>query len=422
MMSKKLLLRAIQSAVVASAVVPLAAQAVPSFARQTGLTCAACHTVFPQLTPFGRMFKLNGYTMEGSTSHQTKRLEEDYIPPLSAMMQVSYTSQKANDVPGTSTKDTADFPQQFSFFYAGRISDHIGTIMQITYDGSTGGGTFGADNTDIRYSNKNADGSVVYGWSLNNAPTVQDLYNSTPVWGFPADHSPETQDPTVLATVLGGDAMNQNSLGLTAYAMWNGHIYGELGAYHTAHVGGGVNGNTNMDGWAPYYRLAYETDFGKSNLEVGLLGMNSKWYATGTDYMTQSVSSGTTGKADDLGVDGQYQYLDGPTTFTGRLYYMTEKDTGADGASHKFHTLDASGTYYWNRMYGGSLMYHAASGDNYYNGGQSPDDASWTLQANYLPWLNTKFAIAYTTYTKVPGGVTNKSDYNTLYLLGWFMY
>jgi len=34
--------------------------AVPSFARQTGMACAACHTVFPELTPFGREFKLNG--------------------------------------------------------------------------------------------------------------------------------------------------------------------------------------------------------------------------------------------------------------------------------------------------------------------------------------------------------------------------
>ena len=33
--------------------------AVPSFARQTGMACAACHTVFPELTPFGREFKLN---------------------------------------------------------------------------------------------------------------------------------------------------------------------------------------------------------------------------------------------------------------------------------------------------------------------------------------------------------------------------
>ena len=30
------------------------ANATPGFARQTGLSCQACHTIFPELTPFGR--------------------------------------------------------------------------------------------------------------------------------------------------------------------------------------------------------------------------------------------------------------------------------------------------------------------------------------------------------------------------------
>ena len=39
------------------------AHAVPSFARQTGMNCVACHvgSFGPQLTAFGRSFKLNGY-------------------------------------------------------------------------------------------------------------------------------------------------------------------------------------------------------------------------------------------------------------------------------------------------------------------------------------------------------------------------
>jgi hypothetical protein len=40
-----------------------AAFAVPSFARQTGMACEACHTVYPELTHFGRVFKANGYTL-----------------------------------------------------------------------------------------------------------------------------------------------------------------------------------------------------------------------------------------------------------------------------------------------------------------------------------------------------------------------
>jgi len=39
---------------------PPTASAVPSFARQTGQPCATCHTAFPELTPFGRRFKLSG--------------------------------------------------------------------------------------------------------------------------------------------------------------------------------------------------------------------------------------------------------------------------------------------------------------------------------------------------------------------------
>jgi len=41
------------------------AEALPSFARQTGQQCVACHNGFPELTPYGRQFKLNGYTFSG---------------------------------------------------------------------------------------------------------------------------------------------------------------------------------------------------------------------------------------------------------------------------------------------------------------------------------------------------------------------
>src|SRR6202140_1991187 len=37
------------------------AHAVPSYSRQTGLPCATCHFAPPELTPFGRKFKLDGY-------------------------------------------------------------------------------------------------------------------------------------------------------------------------------------------------------------------------------------------------------------------------------------------------------------------------------------------------------------------------
>src|ERR1022692_5197305 len=46
------------------------AQALPLFARQTGMACLACHTVYPELTHFGRMFKLNGYQLDNGKDIQ----------------------------------------------------------------------------------------------------------------------------------------------------------------------------------------------------------------------------------------------------------------------------------------------------------------------------------------------------------------
>ncbi|MEO7007589.1 MAG: hypothetical protein ABI156_00440, partial [Caldimonas sp.] len=47
----------------ALALAAAAAHAVPAFARQTGQNCVACHVSFPELTPYGRWFKLSGYTI-----------------------------------------------------------------------------------------------------------------------------------------------------------------------------------------------------------------------------------------------------------------------------------------------------------------------------------------------------------------------
>src|SRR6478736_2835248 len=47
------------------ALLPMGAQAIPAFNRQTGQNCVACHAggQFPELTPYGRLFKLTGYTI-----------------------------------------------------------------------------------------------------------------------------------------------------------------------------------------------------------------------------------------------------------------------------------------------------------------------------------------------------------------------
>src|SRR5471032_2070677 len=141
------------------------AQALPSFARQTGQPCGTCHTDFPALTPYGRRFKLLGYTAGGGEFRTTpfssrtgidaraeldklrgyvKTLdpeapvagEREYVPPVSMMAIVGYTHTQGPTVaPPTSPYNANDnvVLTPFSGFWGGAITDHIGAFAQVTY-------------------------------------------------------------------------------------------------------------------------------------------------------------------------------------------------------------------------------------------------------------------------------------------------
>src|SRR6516165_12708803 len=91
------------------------AAAVPSFARQTGQPCAACHTAFPELTPFGRRFKIGGYTLGGGDWKG---------PPVAMMYMPSFTHTRSDQdsppAPGLHTNDNL-VSQQVSGFIAGQL-------------------------------------------------------------------------------------------------------------------------------------------------------------------------------------------------------------------------------------------------------------------------------------------------------------
>jgi hypothetical protein len=159
-------------------------QAIPSFAMQTGMKCNECHTVFPELTPFGRLFKLGGYTLSKSGKSY------EFPPPLAGMVQASFSDSKSltsGVAPFDKTNratDRINLPQQLSLFYGGRIYDKIGAFVQASYDGVDN--KIYLDMTDIRYSNNTilAGKNLIYGLTINNSPTVQDGWNTVPAWGY----------------------------------------------------------------------------------------------------------------------------------------------------------------------------------------------------------------------------------------------
>jgi len=437
------------------------ASALPSFARQTQMACASCHTQFPELTHFGRDFKLNGYTLitqptvEDTSKTSGGSLSLGAYPPISAMMQISYTSTKKaqpDSVVSTSNAQNGSvlFPQQLSLFYAGRISPKIGSFIQFTYDGNEDSTSI--DNTDIRFANGGllGDMPVTYGLTLNNNPTVQDLWNSTPAWGIPYASSPIAPTPAA-ATLLDG-SLGQQVGGIGPYAAFHfgqDLLYLEMTLYRSAQPGSGlvdsatVNDlNANVKNWAPYFRAAYEHDWGSGDsLEVGLLGMNVDTTPDGVPVDSQAD------KRKDLGVDTQFQHIAGDKVYSANAIYIREKQdwvagggSGASNTNDTLKTLKVNGSFYYNRTYGGYLQYFQTKGDTdpgLYTTGDpvtgsangSPDSKGFQVEAMYMPWENTRFALQYTMYNKFNGAKNNydglgrdAKDNNTLYLLSWFMW
>jgi hypothetical protein len=421
-----------------------AARAVPSFAVQTGQPCQACHVggLGPQLTPFGREFKLHGYTAR-----------TNYNLPLAIFAQASYNSTaKAQSEPparnlGTNDNFTLD---QVSLFVAGGLGQHLGAFIQTTYDGVARAFTW--DNLDVRaVTTANLGRSkAVLGLSLNNSPTVQDAFNTLPAWGFPYTYSAVA--PTPAASPLIGN-LAQTTLGLTAYAWIDSKLYLEFGGYRSpsagflTHLGADPTSPGNIAGIAPYGRVAYQWNFGDRNLELGAFFLDARVFP-GRDETT-----GFTDHYSDVGLDASYQYFAANhdvLTVNARYTHEDQRlhaSTALGLASQPNQNLDdirVDASYYWRNKVGFSAQVFDTWGspdDLLYqaNRRRRPDSSGLILQVDETPFgdgksplgprFNLRVGIQYTAYFTFDGAPSNfdtlgrnASDNNTFRVFTWIYY
>jgi hypothetical protein len=417
--------------------------ALPSYARQTGQECAACHNGFPELTPYGRLFKLNGYTFSGGTTD---------LPAIAGMAIPTFTHTSTGQPGGAAPHfgPNDNFAFTGSLFYGGKILDHLGAFVQGTYDEVPR--TFHWDNTDIRYANTTAlaDQELVYGVSLNNNPTVNDVWNSTPAWGYPYLASSLTPSPVAHTLIEGGLA--QQVLGLNPYLYWNRLVYAEIGAYRTlgpwslSALGVPPGGTSAIDAAAPSWRLALEPAWGNNTWEVGTFGMAAslvpqRMLGSGTDHLT------------DVGVDTQYQFLGARDSFSVQARYIFENQNlsasqalglSANGHNH-LRSFNLKGTYYYNQTVGLTAGYFnlQGTGDPLLYGAvaaaNKPNTNGYTLELDYIPfnyggpswwpWLNMKLGLQYVHYNRFNGAISNydgagrnASANDTLFAFTWFAF
>jgi len=116
--------------VLAAAAFAPEASAVPSFARQTGMACSACHYQhFPVLNGFGQSFKASGYTMMGAQGKvEGEHLSIPDTLNASILLKARYQKTDGTDPVGTIGGDTTNsgqwqIPDELSLFFGGRIAD-----------------------------------------------------------------------------------------------------------------------------------------------------------------------------------------------------------------------------------------------------------------------------------------------------------
>lgn len=403
------------------ALLSLPAAAVPSYARQTGMTCAACHVggYGPQLTPAGIRFKLGGYT---DTDGQSGKV------PLSAMVVASYTHTKKDADPPAehlSANDNLKMDEA-SVFLAGRLADKLGAFMQVTHSGIDHSNTL--DQMDLRLATTTelAGKPATVGLTLNNNPGVQDPFNTLPVWGFPYVSSEAGYGTGEAATVLDG-GFEQRALGLSAYTLWNKRVYAELGTYRSlspsfqSRLGLGHDDTQRLGGNA-YWRLAYFEDLKSQSFSAGLVGFSGK---VEPDRSVDQPRN----KFNDLGVDASYQLLGTREHIVtlGGSYIREHLTDGVTGDKSTLKTARVNASYYYQQTWGGSVGLFSTRGSD-------PADATngAVLQADWTPWgkdgataptpfslANLRLGAQYWLYNKYGGESTGASDKNTLYVFAW---
>lgn len=398
-----------------------AVHAVPSYARQTGQDCAACHVgaYGPHLTAYGARFKLGGYVDSDGKADKV---------PLSAML-VAGTSRYRDD-DGNRTSKTA--LAEASVFVAGKLTEHLGSFVQITHDGIEHSTSI--DQMDIRYARETRVGErdLLLGISLNNNPTVQDPLNTLSVWGFPFVSSPFGN--SIGADFMGLGTAEHKVLGLTGYTVLDNRVMAELGLYNTLSPAFQSRLGLSRDEAeafgrlrnAPYWRLAYMRDLRTSAWSAGVFGFNGR--------LTDRASGDLIGRFRDIGIDASWQFLGTRrhvfTVDASHIREHEEMPNANDPAALDRNTVKdsrLSASYHYANTYGVTVgMFNATSTDGQSGNRGTLLQADWTpwgKESSWgAPWANLRIGIQFVAYGRyIDGGTAadKPSDRNTTYLFAW---
>ncbi|MCK8517358.1 hypothetical protein M0534_13635 [Methylonatrum kenyense] len=255
-------------------VIPKDAEAVPSFARQTGQSCAACHTHAPRLTQFGREFKISGYRMTARPLLANANIIEHM--PIGGRLRgdVNYNSEDDDSV----TVGVADGSR---FYVSGRLTEYMGLHVNI-------GDSSGTD-TQVTLANEFGD------WTLGLTGGNVGFGRADPYDTIGRGAGYQLQRSLITEydrnDFRGGALRNRGTGGLA-------YIYG-----HNIYLGAGAFDTSGDEGELRDFgvRFAYETPFADSHI-------GAFWFSAAEQQYRSRTADEATDEGTRMGIDAAAQW------------------------------------------------------------------------------------------------------------------
>jgi hypothetical protein len=416
------------------ALVPKDADAVPAFARQTGLTCNQCHvgvTPFPDFTFTGVRFRMLGYrfpvvaaTMEadqeGGINGNRLFLPLHNFTSLHLRERL-IGSSKAPSLQSGPASDFGDLTMDpissIGWYFVGPISDHFGIWNEFyTYDGANQqkqhGGFWSLAEWDVKFAKVVGENNIV-GISLNDNQSLG------AVFGFGPFHAGFSGALRMFNSYVAGTGASRAHMKLHAYGMFDDRVAVGLG------LSPGEDNNNLSDGRLWYGLLGFapmNTDWGwlwvfgefaagddavpmvttmrwdwNTNAAQHPNGPGYTYFSTvgGLDATRSGSAAGTPYRAADIGdilrakIEARYGFVDrGSHSLTTAVGVGLERETFSDNAEWSRTTLGNTTRYYFNRTYGVHFAVAKNIGTTEFKdaGGlvhTVPDDISWSVNFIY---------------------------------------
>jgi hypothetical protein len=225
---------------------PMESQAMPSFARQTGMNCNSCHIGtdnVPNFTRTGRIFAMRGYVRpvvrdrlrhDGDTIEDQPQYGGDYLAlnwnDFFAARLISEMAQGGKNNNGTKQDWTSRPLARMAFFYTGPVTDWLGLWTEIGYlgnnsinsvttgqTGPTGLNFYAYDEYRLSTGMDLAPGTFI-GMSMGN-----ELPNVVTQWVFPAGL------PDMWSNGQGGTGRAKEIMALSFHGLFADRFWAQVG-------------------------------------------------------------------------------------------------------------------------------------------------------------------------------------------------